>query len=86
MIRIKVYDSEELAGAPATFKSTEARDKAWQGLKYTIQVAPEDCTGCGICVEVCPAKNKSGNAAESDQHGAAASATRAGARELGFLP
>jgi pyruvate-ferredoxin/flavodoxin oxidoreductase len=58
VIRIKVYDSKELAGAPATFKSTEARDKEWQGLKYTIQVAPEDCTGCGICVEVCPVKNK----------------------------
>ncbi len=59
VIRIKVYDSKELAGAPATFKSTDARDKEWQGLKYTIQVAPEDCTGCAICVDVCPAKNKS---------------------------
>jgi pyruvate-ferredoxin/flavodoxin oxidoreductase len=58
VIRIKVYDSKELAGAPATFKSTEARDKEWQGLKYTIQVAPEDCTGCGICVDICPIKNK----------------------------
>lgn len=59
VIRIKVYDSQHLDGAPATFKSTDARDKEWQGLKYTIQVAPEDCTGCGICVEICPAKNKS---------------------------
>ncbi len=59
VIRIKVFDSRELAGAPATFKSTEARDKEWAGLKYSIQVAPEDCTGCGICVDVCPAKNKS---------------------------
>jgi pyruvate-ferredoxin/flavodoxin oxidoreductase len=58
VIRIKVYDSKELASAPATFKSTEARDKEWQGLKYTIQVAPEDCTGCGICVDICPVKNK----------------------------
>src|SRR6202521_5641456 len=58
VIRIKVYDPKELAGAPATFKSTEARDKEWHGLKYTIQVAPEDCTGCGICVEVCPVKTK----------------------------
>jgi pyruvate-ferredoxin/flavodoxin oxidoreductase len=58
VIRIKVYDSKNLAGAPETFKSTEARDKEWQGLKYTIQVAPEDCTGCGICVDICPAKNK----------------------------
>src|SRR5271169_1966583 len=58
VIRIKVYDSKELEGAPATFKSTTTRDKEWQGLNYTIQVAPEDCTGCGICVEVCPVKNK----------------------------
>jgi pyruvate-ferredoxin/flavodoxin oxidoreductase len=59
VIRIKVYASTELKNAPSTFKATEARDKEWHGLKYTIQVAPEDCTGCGICVDVCPAKNKS---------------------------
>ena len=59
VIRIKVYDSKNLAGAPATFKSTDARDREWHGLKYTIQVAPEDCTGCAICVDICPAKNKS---------------------------
>jgi len=58
VIRIKVYDSKDLDGAPPTFKSTEARDKEWAGLKYTIQVAPEDCTGCGICVDICPVKNK----------------------------
>ena len=58
VIRIKVYDSRELQAAPATFKSTEVRDKEWAGMKYSIQVAPEDCTGCGICVEICPAKNK----------------------------
>ena len=59
VIRVKVYDSQQLAGAPATFKSTATRDKEWAGLKYTIQVAPEDCTGCGVCVDVCPVKNKS---------------------------
>jgi pyruvate-ferredoxin/flavodoxin oxidoreductase len=58
VIRIKVYDSAELGRAPATFKSTDVRDKEWAGMKYSIQVAPEDCTGCGICVEICPAKNK----------------------------
>jgi pyruvate-ferredoxin/flavodoxin oxidoreductase len=58
VIRIKVYDSKELASAPTTFKSTEVRDKEWAGMKYSIQLAPEDCTGCGICVEICPAKNK----------------------------
>ena len=58
VIRIKVFDSKHLQGAPATFKATEARDKEWAGMKYSIQVAPEDCTGCGICVDVCPVKNK----------------------------
>jgi pyruvate-ferredoxin/flavodoxin oxidoreductase len=59
VIRIKVYQPKQLTAAPPTFRSTDARDKEWHGLKYTIQVAPEDCTGCGICVDVCPAKNKS---------------------------
>ncbi len=58
-IRIKVFEEEALEGAPEGFRVTDARDKEWAGLKYTIQVAPEDCTGCGICVDVCPAKNKS---------------------------
>jgi pyruvate-ferredoxin/flavodoxin oxidoreductase len=57
-IRIKVYEPQHLAGAPATFKSCEARSPEWKGLKFTIQVAPEDCTGCVLCVDVCPAKNK----------------------------
>ena len=58
VIRIKAYDPKFLQGAPATFKSMEAKDRDWAGMKYTIQVAPEDCTGCAICVDVCPVKNK----------------------------
>ncbi len=57
-IRMKVYDPKALEGAPATFKSTDARSPDWKGLKFTIQVAAEDCTGCALCVDVCPAKNK----------------------------
>ncbi len=57
-IRIKVYDEKVLENAPATFKAVDVRDKEWKGMKYTIQVAPEDCTGCALCVEVCPARNK----------------------------
>jgi pyruvate-ferredoxin/flavodoxin oxidoreductase len=57
-IRIKVYDPKYLENAPATFKYTDARDKEFAGMKYTIQVAPEDCTGCGVCVDVCPVKDK----------------------------
>jgi pyruvate-ferredoxin/flavodoxin oxidoreductase len=57
-IRFKVYDEKHLENKPSTFKSTDARDKEWKDLKYTLQVAPEDCTGCGLCVDICPAKNK----------------------------
>jgi pyruvate-ferredoxin/flavodoxin oxidoreductase len=59
VIRSKIYDAAALNGAPGTFRSHDARLPEWKGLKYTLQVAPEDCTGCGICVDVCPARNKS---------------------------
>ncbi len=59
VIRAKVYEEKYLADAPATFKSSPARWKEFKDLKYTLQVAPEDCTGCSLCVEICPAKNKS---------------------------
>ncbi|MCA9927464.1 MAG: pyruvate:ferredoxin (flavodoxin) oxidoreductase, partial [Anaerolineales bacterium] len=58
VIRMKVYDKALLADAPATFKSTDARFKEFKDQAYSLQVAPEDCTGCGICVEACPVKNK----------------------------
>ncbi|WP_420631718.1 pyruvate:ferredoxin (flavodoxin) oxidoreductase [Candidatus Leptofilum sp.] len=58
VIRMKVYDKAELENAPATFKSTDARYKEFKGQAFTLQVAPEDCTGCTLCVEVCPVKNK----------------------------
>jgi len=57
-IRAKVYEPGALAGAPATFKSTNARVPEWKGLKFSLQVAAEDCTGCRLCVGVCPARNK----------------------------
>ena len=57
-IRAKAYQPSELVNAPITFKSTNSKDKNFANQKFTIQVAPEDCTGCEICVSVCPAKNK----------------------------
>ena len=57
-IRTKVFETSMLDSSPSTFKSTEYRGNEYKGMKYSIQVAPEDCTGCGICVEVCPVKNK----------------------------
>ncbi|MBE9046390.1 pyruvate:ferredoxin (flavodoxin) oxidoreductase [Pleurocapsales cyanobacterium LEGE 10410] len=59
VIRSKVYEPQQLENAPASFKSTDTREHDWKDLKFTIQVAAEDCTGCGICVDICPAKNKS---------------------------
>ena len=60
VIRSKVYDESYLADAPASFKSVDARwrEPELKGKKFTIQIAVEDCTGCGVCVNVCPAKNK----------------------------
>jgi pyruvate-ferredoxin/flavodoxin oxidoreductase len=58
-IRAKIYDESYAAGAPETFKSMKYKDKAYgENLAYSLQVAVEDCTGCGLCVDVCPAKNK----------------------------
>ncbi len=59
VIRSKVYEATVLHAAPSSFKSAEARLPDWKGLRYTLQVSVEDCTGCGICVDVCPARNKS---------------------------
>ena len=59
VIRAKVYPETDRATAPDTFKHTKAKDRAWADLDFTIQVAVEDCTGCALCVDVCPAKNKS---------------------------
>ena len=57
-IRAKVYEPAALKGAPAAFKSVDSRVPDFKGWKFTLQVAAEDCTGCALCVDVCPAKNK----------------------------
>ena len=58
VIRAKVYDPALLEDAPPTFKHMDAKWRQFKGMAYTIQVAPEDCTGCGLCVEACPAVDK----------------------------
>jgi pyruvate-ferredoxin/flavodoxin oxidoreductase len=65
-IRAKVYDEKLLENAPATFKYMPFKGKGYgEGLAYTIQVAVEDCTGCSLCVDVCPAKNKTNTSLKS---------------------
>ncbi len=59
VIRMKVCEPTDLDGAPEAFKHTDARFKEFPGAAFTLQVSPEDCTGCTLCVEVCPAKDKS---------------------------
>jgi pyruvate-ferredoxin/flavodoxin oxidoreductase len=59
VIRQKVYDPALLVNAPVTFKSADSKGfKEFPGTKFTLQVSVGDCTGCGLCVEACPAKNK----------------------------
>jgi pyruvate-ferredoxin/flavodoxin oxidoreductase len=57
-IRIKAYDPKYLEKAPETFKSMDYKGVEFKGMKYSVQIAPEDCTGCGACVFVCPSKDK----------------------------
>jgi pyruvate-ferredoxin/flavodoxin oxidoreductase len=58
-IRIKVYDEQLLTDAPETFKSIKPRSKSFdEGARFTVQVAPEDCTGCELCAVNCPGKDK----------------------------
>ena len=57
-IRIKYYDPAVLKSAPEGFLSREPKGKDFPGMLLTVQVAPEDCTGCGVCVSICPAKSK----------------------------
>jgi pyruvate-ferredoxin/flavodoxin oxidoreductase len=56
VIRMKAYDDTALAGAPATFKHKKMERGVIAGKNFTIQVAPEDCTGCGACINICPVK------------------------------
>ncbi|MBQ9235818.1 MAG: pyruvate:ferredoxin (flavodoxin) oxidoreductase [Alphaproteobacteria bacterium] len=58
VIRMKVASAEDLQNAPSSLKSAAYKGKEFEGKKFILQISPEDCTGCGICVSACPAKNK----------------------------
>ena len=81
-IRAKVYDPAALDGAPATFKSTPYKGLEFKGKAFTIQVAPEDCTGCGLCVNVCPAKDRTNPKHKAIDMHPQAPLRETGAREL----
>ena len=89
VIREKVYPAVRTrrarhgGGAPETFKSAPPGGASSSGWRYTLQVAPEDCTGCALCVEVCPAKDKRATRAQGDQHGAPGPAARRRAGRTG---
>jgi pyruvate-ferredoxin/flavodoxin oxidoreductase len=65
VIRHKVFDKKYLENAPATFKYMDSKFKEFPGMAYSVQVAPEDCTGCALCIEACPAKDKTNPARKS---------------------
>ncbi|NLE51429.1 MAG: pyruvate:ferredoxin (flavodoxin) oxidoreductase [Chloroflexi bacterium] len=67
-IRMKVYGAEFANGSsPQGWQTMEAKGRAWEGMKYTLQVSPEDCTGCGVCVETCPAYAKDESGQKTDR-------------------
>ena len=82
---MKVYEPSHLEGAPEGFRSKDFRAKELPGHKLTIQVSPDDCTGCGVCVNVCPARSNARGATQGHRHGAGGGAPCRGARELGVL-
>nr|MBN2278894.1 pyruvate:ferredoxin (flavodoxin) oxidoreductase [candidate division Zixibacteria bacterium] len=66
-IRMKAYDPETLKDAPETFKSTDGIGKQFKDKKFTLQIAPEDCTGCELCVHACPAFGKDKDGKKTDR-------------------
>jgi len=80
VIRAKIYDGKLSDKGPATFKWAKPKWRGMEDLRYTLQVAPEDCTGCTLCVETCPVKSKS-DASKKAIHMAAQEPLRAAERE-----
>ncbi|HUT64260.1 MAG TPA: pyruvate:ferredoxin (flavodoxin) oxidoreductase, partial [Anaerolineae bacterium] len=66
-IRIKAYDSSVLGKAPESFKYADAKGPKFKGMKFTVQIAPEDCTSCGMCVWNCPVRQKDAEGNKTDR-------------------
>ena len=84
-IRMKVFPTADLAGAPDGFKSKDFRSRDLAGHRLTIQVAPDDCTGCGVCVDVCPARSKTDSSHKAIDMEPVMAHRDARARPLGLL-
>ena len=85
-IRMKVFPTASLEAAPGRLPPQGVPVARAPRPPATIQVAPDDCTGCGVCVDVCPAKSKTDFEPQGHQHGAGRRAPRRRARALGLLP
>jgi pyruvate-ferredoxin/flavodoxin oxidoreductase len=85
VIRAKVYNADLADKAPATFQWAKPKWKGMEQDRYTLQVAPEDCTGCAVCVDVCPVKSKS-DASKRPSTWPHRLRCASRARELGLLP
>ena len=86
VIRSKVYEPALLETAPAGFKSNTARLPDWKGLKYTLQVSAEDCTGCAALRRCLPGPEQIRSEASRRSTCSRCAIARAGARQLGLLP
>ena len=86
VIRMKVFDPELVADAPPTFKAVPARYKEFKDDLFSLQIAPEDCTGCSLCVDACPVKNKQQPKFKAINMARTSTAARARSGQLGLLP
>jgi pyruvate-ferredoxin/flavodoxin oxidoreductase len=84
---VKLYKNELLENAPEEFKSTASKSRPWmEGFSWTVQVAPEDCTGCGLCAQNCPGKDKTDPSRKALMMVPQPPIRERGDEELGFLP
>jgi pyruvate-ferredoxin/flavodoxin oxidoreductase len=85
VIRARYYDAAALAGAPATFKSAPVNARGYPGVRFSLQLYVEDCTGCGLCVEVCPVRSPSEPDVKAINLGAKAPILEAERANIGFF-
>lgn len=85
VIRAKFYDEAKLESAPQAFKTAPIDARGFPDTRYTLQVLVEDCTGCGLCVQVCPAKSKEESGKKAINMGAKAPILEAERENIDFF-